>query len=88
MAGPRNVRTAKEAIRVGATGLEPVTPSSEREENMGLAETRPKALAHSLAREVQKRPEIDAKLARVLDAWHGLSEPIRRAILALVDTAH
>jgi hypothetical protein len=30
-------------------------------------------------------PETDPDLTRVMDAWPGLPEPIRRAILALVD---
>src|SRR5262249_27628616 len=32
-------------------------------------------------------PVVDPDLRRVLDAWPSLSEPIRRAVLALVDSA-
>jgi hypothetical protein len=56
-------------------------------------------LAHSLAREPEKRTvstpsdaldlaaALDPGLARVVDAWPALPEPIRRAMLALVDAA-
>jgi hypothetical protein len=59
-------------------------------------------LAHSLARESQKGPSLapeadtsisppagplDPDLARILDAWPGLPDPIRRAIVALVESA-
>jgi hypothetical protein len=33
------------------------------------------------------KPEIDPDLARILDAWPTLAEPIRRAVLALVESA-
>jgi len=34
------------------------------------------------------KPEaLDPDLARILDAWPNLSEPIRRAMLALVESA-
>jgi hypothetical protein len=56
-----------------------------------------KNLAYSLAREAEKRPvstppdgldlagPLDADLARVVNAWLNLPEPIRRAILAIPD---
>jgi hypothetical protein len=40
-------------------------------------------LAHSLAREAP----IDPDLTRIAAAWPALPEPIRRAVLALVDSA-
>lgn len=30
---------------------------------------------------------IDAELARIVDAWGSLPEPIRRALLAMVDAS-
>jgi len=51
-ASTRDVHSAKDFFRVGATGLEPVTPFSERDEATGLAETSAKALAH----ESKKQP--------------------------------
>jgi len=42
--------------------------------------------AESGAPDTQKRP-IDHILAKIIDAWPTLPEPIRTAILALVGTA-
>jgi hypothetical protein len=72
---------------MGATGLEPVDSSTQ-----GYADTPVTAipafpLAHSLAHEMQNRPEIDPDLARVLDAWPTLPQPLRDGILAMIDGA-
>ncbi len=50
---------------------------------MEVTETDPKLLAQTLARETQ----IDPDLARVINAWPELLEPIRRAILAMIQAA-
>ena len=42
----------------------------------------PEPLAYSLAR----KTENDRDLARIVDAWPSLPEPIRRAMLALVES--
>jgi len=42
----------------------------------------------ALTKEAGPAVEIDVVLARVIEAWPKLSEPIRAAILALVKTAH
>jgi hypothetical protein len=49
-----------------------------------VTETLPKSLAHSLARETQ----IDPDLARIVEAWPGLPEAIRRAVLALIGSVN
>ena len=67
---------------MGATGLEPVTPSTEGPLAESLATTPPIPLAQALARESQ----IDPTLARIVDAWPKLPEAIRRAMLALVES--
>jgi hypothetical protein len=46
-------------------------------------ETKQKALAHSLAQESQNDPD----LGRIVEAWPGLPDHIRTAILALVNAA-
>jgi hypothetical protein len=33
-------------------------------------------------------PETDPDLARILNAWPGLPEAIRRAVLALIDSTN
>ena len=43
-----------------------------------------KNLAHSLAC-ISENPSLDPDLARIFDAWQDLPDPIRLAILALVD---
>ena len=64
-------------------GIEPLTQAAEREARQPLAASRPERLAHSLAREAP----IDPDLTRIAAAWPALPEPIRRAVLALVDSA-
>jgi hypothetical protein len=44
-------------------------------------------LAHSLAHETEKRTEIDADLARLIDAWPTLPDAIRAGIVAMIDVA-
>ena len=48
-----------------------------------VADTTSEPLAHSLARDSQKDPELH----RVAEAWPDLPKAIRRAIMALVDGA-
>ena len=59
--------------------MTPLPQSLSREQ---LASKVPEALAHSLAHE----SPIDPNLARIVDAWPSLPEPIRRAMLALAES--
>jgi hypothetical protein len=43
-------------------------------------------LAQPLAQESQKQP-LDPALAKIISAWANLPEPIRRAMLALAQSA-
>jgi hypothetical protein len=53
-------------------------PSGRQE----VTETPPETLRYSLRCESQ----FDPALARIIDAWPALPEPIRRAILALAES--
>ena len=70
-----------------APGIEPATPTPQRKSGTPVMASPSFALAHSLARETQKRPEIDTNLQRVLDAWPALPEALRAGILAMIDAA-
>jgi hypothetical protein len=69
--------------KVEPRGIEPLAASAERKSSKGLAPTDPQPLAQTLARETS----IDPELARVIEAWPDLPQAIRRALLALIDTA-
>ena len=43
--------------------------------------------APALARHLHNMPPLDPDLARILDAWPNLPEPIRAAMLAMVASA-
>lgn len=58
-----------------------ISPKGKREKN--VTEDAPAALAYPLAQEPQKDPA----LAQIIALWPSLSEPIRRAVLALVEAA-
>jgi hypothetical protein len=79
-------------------GIVPLTDYSEASANNQLAPEAPEPLAYSLAHESQKpvaespstrQPvePLDPDLARVVKAWTALPEAIRRAMLALVESA-
>jgi hypothetical protein len=74
-----------EVVKMGATGLEPVTPKSKRKSGKSVTETPEIPLAHSLAHDSQKCPPIDADLARLIAGWPGLSATVKRMILAALD---
>jgi hypothetical protein len=65
---------------VGDTGLEPTANSSEK---TALSEADG---AESGALGARNGP-IDPQLASVIDAWPGLSEPIKAGILAMIRAA-
>jgi hypothetical protein len=65
-----------------AAGIEPATATPETPSRQGVRHEAPETLAQTLARISGNEPG----LARVLDAWPGLSGPIRQAILALVES--
>lgn len=66
--------------QVGDTGLEPTANSSEK---TALSEADG---AESGALGARNGP-IDPQLASVIDAWPGLSEPIKAGILAMIRAA-
>lgn len=51
--------------------------------HQALTPTPSEPLAHSLAQN-SENPPADPDLARLVEAWPNLPEPIRRAVLALV----
>lgn len=75
--------------QAGLEGFEPPTGGLEircapdvnlnADKSCGKGPSRPDQIA-------TKPPEFSPELARVIDLWPGLPEPIRRAILALVDS--
>jgi hypothetical protein len=78
-------------FRLHLAGLEPATFGSvdgsdgaARPDTPSTSGKGPSSVARQLPRTVGPDPD----LARLLDAWPRLPEPIRRAILALVMTAH
>ena len=74
--------SGKKALKKRDTGVEPVYSNSQDVISHALPTTPSEDLAQTLARETQ----TGADLARVVDAWPTLAEPIRRAILALIGT--
>jgi hypothetical protein len=56
--------------------------SRKRKPSKQVAPVGENRLAQTLAHESQ----IDSALARITDAWPALPEPIRRAMMALVET--
>src|SRR5262249_1538982 len=84
-AGIAILRSVKDLYRVGATGLEPVTPSvsiSGASLEMPEKQGRSEQSDVSLHVRLHNRPE-DPDLQRILDAWPKLPERVRRAILTL-----
>ena len=82
------------SFEVPKVGVEPTLPcgdwilSPARQECKGKADKDVAAapenpLAHSLAREIEKCPE----LVRLIDAWPSLPDAIRVGILAMVEAA-
>jgi hypothetical protein len=63
-------------------GFEPLTATTETGVGQEVRPLIPETLAQTLARISANDPG----LACVLDAWPGLSEQIRRAILALAES--
>jgi hypothetical protein len=63
-------------------GIEPLTCSAQHANSQGVRENSPEPPAYSLSRETANDPE----LGKLVDAWPTLPEPIRRAILALVES--
>jgi hypothetical protein len=57
-----------------------VTPRRKSSRGKDVTETTAETLPYSLSR---KSP-IDPELRAVIDAWPGMSEAIRRAVMALV----
>ena len=72
------------AAKVEAKGVEPLARSPEPSAPQQPAETTPRDLAYSWA----CNSEIDPDLARILSAWPMLPVPIRRAMLALVESGN
>jgi hypothetical protein len=60
----------------------PLVVSPKDKPAKDVTENTPETLARSLARKFENDPE----LARLVDAWPALPEPIRLAILALVES--
>jgi hypothetical protein len=80
------------------TGIEPVTSIPQQISAQDVAATPAKPLAHSLARETQKSPEIDPStrpladaldpnLVRLIEAWPRLSATVKRMILAALESS-
>ena len=67
----------------GMADLQSAGATPQRCSEMDVAATPVSPLAHTLAREVENRLD----LARVIGAWPTLSGAIRKAILALVQSA-
>ena len=76
------LRASPQAVSVEARGIEPLTTKPEGIEPQDLGETGLNPLAYPLARQSQ----IDPALARIIDPWPTLPDPIRRAMLALVES--
>jgi hypothetical protein len=68
---------------VEPTGIEPVTALSEPPNQQGLTSKPENTLAHSLAREVEKDPD----LAMVVERWDILPNAVRAGIVAMVKAA-
>mgnify|MGYP001580281871 CR=1 FL=1 len=82
-----NKKAARDLLASGlqleAPGIEPVAPSPQAIDGKHVVETAPETLAQTLAREVEKCPD----LARVADAWPALPEHVRQTILTIVASA-
>ena|ERR1017187_1077259 len=82
----RCVKTEKEAppgFEPGMADLQsaPCLPQGKPGQDVVASPSFP--LAHSLARETQ----IDPDLARMIDAWPSLSAPVKRMILAALESS-
>jgi hypothetical protein len=72
---------------VEAPGIEPAAPTPQGKASTPVTASPSFPLAHSLAHDSQKCPEIDADLARLIAAWPTLPEAMRAGILAMVEAA-
>jgi len=70
---------------LGTPDFESVTPTPEDETTPDVANKPPLRLARRLAQELQNQAS-DPALARIVEAWPNLPEPIRRAMLALAES--
>ncbi len=69
---------------VGAVGLEPTTGLSETLQSQDVTQVDADAVVQASGVEPEN-PVLDRDLARIVDRWPRLPEPIRRAVLALVE---
>ena len=76
-------REAPPGFEPGMADLQSAGRFPKGNRDKGVTEPQRAPLAQTLAPETEK----ERSLARVIDAWPELSEPIRRAVLALVETA-
>ena len=68
-------------VQLGDSNPLSVSPNSIAAQEVTTSQ--PDPLAHSLAREIEKHPDLH----RVLDAWPTLPEALRAGILAMIDAA-
>jgi hypothetical protein len=66
-----------------APGIEPASPTPQAKVNTPVTATTENPLAQSLAREIEKCPE----LARLIEAWPSLPEALKTGILAMIEAA-
>ena len=67
-------------LEMEAAGIEPAAGLPEPQISQSLAPTAENTLAHSLACQVEKDPNLKLLVA----LWHRLPEPVRAGIIAMV----
>ncbi len=92
------VESGKERLKLSERKL-PGQDSNLDKENQNLLETerklnhsktsgdRPQRLDRALTKPPRESPQMDAGLARLIEAWPTLSGPIRAAMLALIGSS-
>jgi len=70
-------------VRLEAAGIEPASKPAQDKVQKRLAGEGQKSFAQTFAREIENYPD----LTRIVAAWPELPEAIRRAMLALVESA-
>jgi hypothetical protein len=73
--------------KVPPVGLEPAVPMSQAEPDTPVTATTDDTLGQSLDNGAHNGAQIDAELARVLNAWPKLPTALKAGILAMIDAA-
>jgi hypothetical protein len=68
-------------VNLGAEGFEPVSVTPNHTNSLPKSGSEGAAYSGAFS---TANPQIDPDLAKIIEAWRTLPEPIRRAMLALI----